>query len=170
MQIAAPPLVRTRTLLRLLPTRRPAAPSQCWAPAITVPSRLPNRSRSTEPAAAASTLPGTEEGIYVDAGTNANIVIRNLSIDGGGTGSDAIFVASTGTTNVVNVLVDGCLVSGFSDYGIALGSESPMYLTVRTPASRMGRWAFAPFRNRTISAGNQLRPCADWITSPSRGH
>ena len=37
---------------------------------------------------------GDGEGIYIDAGGNANIVIRNLSLDGGGTGSDAIFASA----------------------------------------------------------------------------
>lgn len=53
-------------------------------------------------------------------------MIRNLSIDGGGTGSDAIFIASSGTTNTINVLIDGCLIAGFTQIGVGLGSESPM--------------------------------------------
>ena len=86
------------------------------------------------------------EGIYVSPGANANIVLRNLTIDGDGTGTDAIFIASGGTTNQINVVIDGCLISGFSGIGVGLGSESPMYLTVRTLPSRVERSACAPFR------------------------
>jgi hypothetical protein len=92
---------------------------------------------------------GDGEGIYVDAAANANIVIRNLSIDGGGTGSDAIFVASSGTTNVVNVLIDGCLIAGFNQIGVGLGSESPMYLTVRNTSIQGGTLGVRTFQNGT---------------------
>ena len=37
------------------------------------------------------------EGIHIYAGSSANIVLRNLSINGGGTGSDGIFIPSAGT-------------------------------------------------------------------------
>jgi hypothetical protein len=90
---------------------------------------------------------GDGEGIYIDAGGNANIVIRNLSLDGGGTGSDAIFVASSGTTNVVNVLIDGCLIAGFDQIGVGLGSESPMYLTVRNTSIQGGTLGVRTFQS-----------------------
>ena len=92
---------------------------------------------------------GDGEGIYVDAGAAANIVIRNLSIDGGGTGSDAIFIASTGTTNPVNVLIDGCLIAGFSQIGVGLGSESPMYVTIRNTSIQGGTLGVRTFQNGT---------------------
>jgi hypothetical protein len=92
---------------------------------------------------------GDGEAIYVDAGAAANVVIRNLSIDGGGTGSDAIFVASVGTTNVVNVLIDGCLIAGFTQIGVGLGSESPMYLTVRNTSIQGGTLGVRTFQNGT---------------------
>jgi hypothetical protein len=92
---------------------------------------------------------GDGEAIYVDAGANANIVIRNLTVDGGGTGSDAIFVANAGTTNVINVLIDGCLISGFSQIGVGLGSESPMYLTVRNTSIQGGTLGVRTFQNGT---------------------
>ncbi len=81
---------------------------------------------------------GDGEGIYISAGAAANIVLRNLSIDGGGTGSYAIYVVSSGTTNVLNVMIDGCHLEGFSGYGVAVGSNSPMYVTVRNTTIQGG--------------------------------
>jgi hypothetical protein len=94
---------------------------------------------------------GGGEAILVETGAAANIVIRNLSIEGGGTGTDAIFVESAGTTNVINVLIDGCLISGFVDYGTALGSESPMYLTVRNTSIQGGEVGVRTFQNGTAA-------------------
>jgi hypothetical protein len=94
---------------------------------------------------------GDGEAIYVDAGAAANIVLRNLSIVGGGTGSDAIFIASSGTTNVITVLIDGCLIAGFADIGIGLGSESPMYLTVRNTSIQGGELGVRTFQNGTTA-------------------
>jgi hypothetical protein len=94
---------------------------------------------------------GDGEGIYIDPSAAANIVIRNLSIDGGGTGSDAIFIASTGTTNVINVLIDGCLIAGFSQIGVGLGSESPMYVTVRNTSIQGGTLGVRTFQNGTAA-------------------
>jgi hypothetical protein len=89
---------------------------------------------------------GDGEGIYISAGANANIVLRNLSVDGGGTGSDAIFIASSGTTNVINVVIDGCLLSGFAQIGVGLGSESPMYVTVRNTTIQGGTLGVRTFQ------------------------
>jgi hypothetical protein len=94
---------------------------------------------------------GDGEAIYVDAGSAANIVIRNLSINGGGTGADAIFVASAGTTNPVNVLIDGCLIAGFTQIGVGLGSESPMYLTIRNTSIQGGTIGVRTFQNGTTA-------------------
>jgi len=92
---------------------------------------------------------GDGEGIYIDSGANANIVLRNLSINGGGTGSDAIFIASSGTTNTINVVIDGCLIAGFVDIGVGLGSESPMYVTVRNTSIQGGELGVRTFQNGT---------------------
>jgi hypothetical protein len=90
---------------------------------------------------------GDGEGIYIDAGAAANIVLRNLTIDGGGTGSDAIFIASSGTTNVINVVIDGCRLEGFAQIGVGLGSESPMYVTVRNTTIQGGTLGVRTFQN-----------------------
>ena len=90
---------------------------------------------------------GDCEGIYINAAAAANIVLRNLSIDGGGTGSDAIFVASTASTAVVNVMIDGCLLSGFTQIGVGLGSESPMYMTIRNTSIQGGTLGVRTFQS-----------------------
>jgi hypothetical protein len=94
---------------------------------------------------------GDGEAIYINPSANANIVLRNLSVDGGGTGEDAIFVASTGTTNTINVLIDGCLFAGFVDIGVGLGSESPMYVTVRNTSIQGGEIGVRTFQNGTTA-------------------
>jgi hypothetical protein len=90
---------------------------------------------------------GDGEGIYIDPSVAANIVLRNLSIDGGGTGSDAIFIASAGTTNTINVVIDGCLIAGFTQIGVGLGSESPMYVTVRNTSIQGGTLGVRTFQS-----------------------
>jgi hypothetical protein len=94
---------------------------------------------------------GDGEGIYISAGANANIVLRNLNIDGGGTGSDAIFIASAGTTNTINVVIDGCKIEGFVDIGVGLGSESPMYVTVTNTTIQGGEIGVRTFQNGTTA-------------------
>ncbi|MGD0831271.1 MAG: hypothetical protein ABR907_10030 [Terracidiphilus sp.] len=94
---------------------------------------------------------GDGEAIYIDAGANANVILRNLTLDGGGTGSDAIFVASAGTTNIVNVVIDGCHIEGFSQIGVGLGSESPMYVTVRNTTIQGGSLGVRTFQNGTVA-------------------
>lgn len=94
---------------------------------------------------------GDGEGIYISAGSNANIVIRNLTVDGGGTGSDAIFIASSGTTNVINVVIDGCHIEGYTQIGVGLGSESPMYVTVRNSSMQGGTLGVRTFQNGTTA-------------------
>jgi hypothetical protein len=91
------------------------------------------------------------EGIFISAGTNANIVLRNLTINGEGVGADAIFIASGGTTNIINVVIDGCHIEGFTQIGVGLGSESPMYVTVRNTTIQGGEIGVRTFQNGTTT-------------------
>ena len=90
---------------------------------------------------------GNGEGIFINPSAPADIVLRNLTIDGGGTGADAIFVASAGTTNIVHVLIDGCRMEGFAQIGVGVGSESPMYVTVRNTSIQGGTLGVRTFQN-----------------------
>jgi len=94
---------------------------------------------------------GDGEGIYLDPSAAATVVLRNLTIDGGGTGSDAIFIASAGTTNILNVVIDGCLITGFSQIGVGLGSESPMYVTIKNTTIQGGTLGVRTFQNGTTA-------------------
>jgi hypothetical protein len=94
---------------------------------------------------------GDGEGIYVDPGAAANVVLRNLTVDGGGTGSDAIFIASPATTNTINVVIDGCYLEGFTQIGVGLGSESPMYVTVTNTTIQGGTLGVRTFQNGTVA-------------------
>jgi len=97
---------------------------------------------------------GDAEGVYISAGANANIVLRNLTVDGAGTGSDAIFIASSGTTNTVNVLIDNCHLEGFTQIGVGLGSESPTYVTIRNTAIQGGTLGVRTFQSSPLTAIN----------------
>jgi hypothetical protein len=60
-------------------------------------------------------------GIYVNAPTSSptNVVLRNLAIDGQGTGSESIQIAGQ-----VSLTVDGCKLEGFYSGGISLLSSA----------------------------------------------
>ncbi len=107
---------------------------------------------------------GDGEGIYISPGGAANIVLRNLSIDGGGTGSDAIFIASAGTTNVLNVVIDGCLIAGFADIGVGLGSESPMNVVVKNTTIIGGELGVRTFQNGTSAFNGNDTVTLDHVT------
>lgn len=107
---------------------------------------------------------GDGEGIYISASSAANIVLRNLSVNGGGTGSDAIFVASSGTTNVINVLIDGCLIAGFTQIGIGLGSESPMNVVVKNTSIIGGTLGVRTFQNGTSAFNGNDTVSLDHVT------
>jgi hypothetical protein len=87
------------------------------------------------------------EGIYITPSAAANIVLRNLSINGSGIGSDAIFIASAGTTNIVNVVIDGCHIDGFTQIGVGLGSESPTYVSVKNTTIQGGTLGVRTFQS-----------------------
>ncbi|HWE87036.1 MAG TPA: hypothetical protein VG267_18975 [Terracidiphilus sp.] len=66
------------------------------------------------------------EGIFVNPSAAATIVLRNLTIKGIGEGTNAINVSSNTsapTAYVVNVVIDGCLMEGFNQAGVILGSQ-----------------------------------------------
>jgi hypothetical protein len=74
------------------------------------------------------------EGIFVNPGAAASVVLRNLTIDGTGVGTDAIFVSSntsTPTAFTVNVVIDGCRLEGFTQIGVGVGSIGLENVVVR---------------------------------------
>ncbi|HWE87035.1 MAG TPA: hypothetical protein VG267_18970 [Terracidiphilus sp.] len=92
---------------------------------------------------------GDAEGIYVNPSASVNVVIRNLTVDGGGTGSNAIYIASAGTANIVNVVIDGCHIEGFTNIGVGLASQSPTYVAVRNTAIQGGVLGVRTFQGTT---------------------
>jgi hypothetical protein len=89
---------------------------------------------------------GDSEGIYIDAAAAATINLRNLAIDGAGTGADAIFIAST-TPVAVNVMIDGCRLEGFTQIGVGLGSEGPEYVVIRNTVISGGTLGVRTFQS-----------------------
>lgn len=70
------------------------------------------------------------EGVFINVAANATVVLRNLDVDGGGVGSDGIFVQSSGSTVTTNVTIDNCQIHGCSVLGIGVGSEGPMNVSI----------------------------------------
>ena len=48
-------------------------------------------------------------------------------------------------------MIDGCLIAGFVDIGVGLGSESPMYLTVENTTIQGGEIGVRTFQNGTTA-------------------
>jgi len=126
---------------------------------------ITNPSPSTAPAAHHQ-LRGDGEGIYITAGSNANIVLRNLSIDGGGRQRRRLHCQRQ-LRNIMNVLIDGCLIAGFTQIGVGLGSESPMYLTVRNTSIQGGQLGVRTSRTARLRR-SPTTTTYNSIMSPSR--
>jgi len=94
---------------------------------------------------------GDAEGILLEPSANVNIVPRNLAIHGSGTGAYAIYIASLGTANTMNVVIDGCLIDGFSNYGVTVGSNSPTFVTMRNTMIQGGQIGVFTSQNGTTA-------------------
>jgi hypothetical protein len=98
---------------------------------------------------------GDSEGIYVSspsATTAINVVIHNLTIDGQGTGSDAIFIA-----NAANVTIDNCKIEGFTQIGIGLGSEGPENVVITNTVidgANVGNLGVRTFQSSPLATPN----------------
>lgn len=51
-------------------------------------------------------------GVVITAGTNAVVILRNLSIEGAGTGRSGVLINSAKAVHIVNCRIIGCLESG----------------------------------------------------------
>lgn len=96
---------------------------------------------------------GAGEGIYIDPSVASTIVLRNLAVDGGGTGSDGIFIAST-VPVAVNVVIDSCQIEGFTQIGVGLGSEGPEYVVIRNTVITGGTLGVRTFQSNPIGTPN----------------
>jgi hypothetical protein len=90
-------------------------------------------------------------GVALSLATPATVVLRNLTIDGGGVGEDAIIIGSTVATRVVNVVIDGCRLEGFVGIGVSLGSESPTYLTIKNTTIQGGAFGVRVNEDGTVA-------------------
>jgi hypothetical protein len=57
------------------------------------------------------------EGIYIDPASGGTVVLRGLTVDGEGVGTDAIFFSGVG-----NLTIDNCKLEGFTQIGVGVGS------------------------------------------------
>jgi len=66
------------------------------------------------------------DGLYVNAGTSDTVIVRHLTINGLGVGSDAIFLGTA-----LNFVIEDCLLVGFTQIGIGLGSISAANVVIK---------------------------------------
>jgi hypothetical protein len=77
-------------------------------------------------------------GIIINAPTTANVVIRNLSIHGAGTGTDGIRILAAGKVSIEN-----CSIQGFTNQGIDLNpSGAGVILNVSVMGSQIRHNSF----------------------------
>ncbi len=79
----------------------------------------------------ASILASGTNGVVINVGVNDTVVLRNLSINGAGTGLSGIRVIGGGT-----VMVENCHINGFTTRGIEFIPNATAQLTVRNTTIR----------------------------------
>ena len=75
--------------------------------------------------AMASILASGVAGVVITAGTTDRVVLRNLQINGVGTGTRGVRIISAG-----EVIIDNCAIWGFTERGISIENTSPVNVTV----------------------------------------
>jgi hypothetical protein len=66
------------------------------------------------------------EGVFVSAGATDKVILRHLTINGIGMGTDAIFFSSGAT-----LVVEDSTLSGFTDIGLGVGSSAAQNIVVK---------------------------------------
>jgi hypothetical protein len=95
---------------------------------------------------------GDSEGIYIAGTSSINVIIRNLVINGQGTGSDGIFFANAG-----NLTIDHCRIEGFTQIGIGLGSEGVENVVIRDTVidgANVGSLGIRTFQSSPLATPN----------------
>jgi hypothetical protein len=69
---------------------------------------------------------GAGEGIFVNLASAGTVVLRNLTVDGQGTGTYAIYLEGIG-----NFVIDNCRLEGFTQIGIGVASTGAENVVVR---------------------------------------
>jgi hypothetical protein len=93
------------------------------------------------------TFGGDGEGIYIDLSSSGTVSLRHLTINGLGTGSDGIFLASSGPSVTCNLLISDCTVEGFTQIGIGVGDEGPENVIVQDTTIIGGELGFRSFQS-----------------------
>jgi hypothetical protein len=95
---------------------------------------------------------GDSEGIYIAGSSSVNVIIQNLTINGQGTGNDAIFFANAG-----NLTIDHCQIEGFTSIGIGIGSEGVENVVIRDTiidAANVGQLGVRTFQSSPAATPN----------------
>jgi hypothetical protein len=108
---------------------------------------------------------GDGEGVYIDLPDTAAgpVVLDGLDIDGGGTGSDAVFYAlSTTGTLPAGVVINNCNIYGFKEIGVGDGDEGATAasnaITINNSTINGGELGVRTFQNGTTGGPNPPGP------------
>lgn len=82
------------------------------------------------------------EGIYVDAAVTDTVILRRLTVDGLGAGSDAIFLEQA-----LYLIVEDCKLENFTQIGLGLGSLSAQNVVVRNTTITGGTLGVRTFQS-----------------------
>jgi len=114
---------------------------------------------------AAIDFAGDGEGVYIDLPdtTAGPVVLDGLDIDGGGTGSDAVFYAlSTAGTLPAGVVINNCNIYGFTQIGVGDGDEGATAasnaITINNSTINGGTLGVRTFQNGTTGGPNPPGP------------
>ncbi|MBZ5593216.1 MAG: right-handed parallel beta-helix repeat-containing protein [Acidobacteriia bacterium] len=101
------------------------------------------------------------EGILVSAGSSDTVILRHLTVNGLGVGSDAIFL-----TSALNLIIEDCTLENFTTIGLGIGSGSAQNVVVRNTYITGGQLGLRVFqgagpdqismRGVTISGASQV--------------
>ena len=66
------------------------------------------------------------EGIFVNAGATDTVILRHLTVNGLGVGTDAVFL-----TSALNLIIEDCTFENFTQIGLGIGSTSAQNVVVK---------------------------------------
>jgi hypothetical protein len=66
------------------------------------------------------------EGIFVSAGASDTVILRHLTVNGLGVGTDAVFLSTA-----LNLIIENCTLENFTDIGLGIGSSSAQNVVVK---------------------------------------
>lgn len=79
----------------------------------------------------AGILASGTNGVVINAGAGDNVVLRNIKIDGIGTGLSGVRLLNAGT-----LMIDSCTITDFADFAVDIATTSATKVTIRNSVLR----------------------------------